>query len=152
MAVRSSGRTRRPAGHNGAPTRGLAAARPLGNQSGRADAPSPRGRDSKLGAPTTSGRPPARGISPMAPSMRQGQTISVIVALLFSLAARAQDKQTAKGKKDTTPQVDHQHDFDWEVGDWKVHLRRLLHPLTGSKEWVEFGGTAHVRKVWKGGG
>ena len=86
----------------------------------------------------------------MAPSMRQVQTISVIVALLFSLAARAQDKQTAKGKKDTTPQVDHQHDFDWEVGDWKVHLRRLQHPLTGSKARVEFEGTAHVRKVWNG--
>jgi hypothetical protein len=25
----------------------------------------------------------------------------------------------------------HQHDFDWEIGDWKVHLRRLLHPLAG---------------------
>ncbi len=32
------------AGHNSAPTRGQAAARPLGNQSGRADAPSPSGR------------------------------------------------------------------------------------------------------------
>jgi Transposase IS200 like len=28
--------------------------------------------------------------------------------------------------------VHHQNDFDWEIGDGKVHLRRLLHPLTGS--------------------
>src|SRR5581483_6113191 len=51
--ARSYGRTRPPAGHNGAPTRALAAARPLGNQCGRADAPSPSGRDSKPDAPTT---------------------------------------------------------------------------------------------------
>ena len=31
-----------------------------------------------------------------------------------------------------------------------MHLRRLLHPLTGSKSWDEFDGTAHVRKVWNG--
>ena len=78
------------------------------------------------------------------------QTISVIVALLLSLVATAQDEQTVKGKNGATSQVDHQHDFDWEIGDWKVHLRRLLHPLTGSKSWVEFEGTAHVRKVWIG--
>lgn len=82
--------------------------------------------------------------------MRRVRTISVIVALLFSLATRAQDKQTAKGEKDTIPHVDHQDDFDWEIGDWKVHVRRLLHPLTGSKSWVELEGTAHVRKVWNG--
>ena len=52
------GRTRPPAGHNGARTRGLTLARPIGHrcQCGRADAPSPSGRDSKLGALTTCGR------------------------------------------------------------------------------------------------
>jgi len=40
-------------GRNSAPTRGLAAARRLGNQCGRVDALSPSGRDSKPGAPTT---------------------------------------------------------------------------------------------------
>ena len=81
--------------------------------------------------------------------MRSVQTISLIVALCFSLA-NAQDKQTPKGNKDTKSHVDHQHDFDWEIGDWKVHLRRLLHPLTGFESWVELHGTAHVRKVWDG--
>ena len=82
--------------------------------------------------------------------MRKIPTISVIVALLLSLTATAQDKHTGKGKNGAKPQVDHQHDFDWEIGDWKVHLKRLLHPLTGSKSWVEYEGTAHVRKVWNG--
>src|SRR5260370_29757456 len=45
---------------------------------------------------------------------------------------------------------DGQHDFDFEIGAWKTHLKRLLHPLTGSTTWVEYDGTSVVRKVWNG--
>jgi hypothetical protein len=45
---------------------------------------------------------------------------------------------------------DGQHDFDFEIGTWKTHLRRLLHPLTGSTTWVEYDGTTVVRKVLGG--
>jgi len=45
---------------------------------------------------------------------------------------------------------DGSHDFDFEIGTWKTHLKRLLHPLTGSKEWGEYDGTTVVRKVWGG--
>ena len=45
---------------------------------------------------------------------------------------------------------DGQHDFDFEVGSFKIHLKRLLHPLTGSTSWVEFDGTSVTRKVWDG--
>ena len=45
---------------------------------------------------------------------------------------------------------DGQHDFDFEIGTWKTHLRRLLHPLTGSTTWVEYEGTSVVQKVWNG--
>jgi hypothetical protein len=45
---------------------------------------------------------------------------------------------------------DGQHDFDWEIGTWNIHVSRLLHPLTGSTEWVELNGTVKVRKVWEG--
>jgi hypothetical protein len=45
---------------------------------------------------------------------------------------------------------DGQHDFDFEIGTWKTHLRRLLNPLTGSTTWVEYEGTTVVRKVWQG--
>ncbi len=45
---------------------------------------------------------------------------------------------------------DGQHDFDFEIGTWKTHLRRLLHPLTGSTTWVQYDGTTVVRKVWNG--
>jgi len=48
------------------------------------------------------------------------------------------------------PVRDGQHDFDFEMGKWKTHLRRLQHPLTGSTSWAEYQGTTVVRPVWDG--
>jgi hypothetical protein len=45
---------------------------------------------------------------------------------------------------------DGQHDFDFEFGVWKTHLKRRLHPLANSTTWVEYDGTTTVRKVWHG--
>ena len=45
---------------------------------------------------------------------------------------------------------DGQHDFDFELGSWKIHLKRRLNSLTGSNTWVEFDGTSVTRKVWDG--
>lgn len=54
------------------------------------------------------------------------------------------------GLQHPSPERDGQHDFDFEIGTWKTHLRRLQHPLTGSTTWVEYEGTTVVRKVWNG--
>jgi hypothetical protein len=45
---------------------------------------------------------------------------------------------------------DGSHDFDFEIGKWNTHLRRLVKPLTGSTTWVEYNGTTVVSKVWNG--
>jgi hypothetical protein len=45
---------------------------------------------------------------------------------------------------------DGQHDFDFLIGSWKIHLKKRLHPLTGSNEWVEFDGTVVCRTIWNG--
>jgi hypothetical protein len=45
---------------------------------------------------------------------------------------------------------DGQHDFDFELGTWKIHLSRLQDRLAGSTTWVEFDGTSVTRKVWDG--
>lgn len=42
------------------------------------------------------------------------------------------------------------HDFDWDIGTWKVHQMRLLHPLSGSSTWTEYSGTDTVQKLWDG--
>ena len=56
---------------------------------------------------------------------------------------------------DTCPRApasvrDGQHDFDFEFGTWKTHLKRLVHPLSGSTTWAEYDGTTVVRKVADG--
>lgn len=45
---------------------------------------------------------------------------------------------------------DGQGDFDFELGSWKIHLKRLVNPLSGSTKWIEFDGTSVTRKVWDG--
>jgi len=49
-----------------------------------------------------------------------------------------------------TPTQDGRHDFDFEIGNWKTHLRRLQHPLSGSTKWVEYDGTSVIRKILGG--
>jgi hypothetical protein len=45
---------------------------------------------------------------------------------------------------------DGRHDFDFEIGDWTTHLKRLQRPLSGSTKWVEYEGTTNVRGVLNG--
>jgi hypothetical protein len=45
---------------------------------------------------------------------------------------------------------DGSHDFDFNTGVWKTHIRRLQHPLSGSSDAIELNGTVTVRKVWDG--
>jgi hypothetical protein len=45
---------------------------------------------------------------------------------------------------------DGQHDFDFDVGAWKTHIKRILDPLSGSTQSIELDGTVSVRKVWDG--
>ena len=60
-------------------------------------------------------------------------------------------QQAAADDRPQSPAArDGRHDFDWEIGTWKTHLKRRLRPLTGSNEWVEYDGTTVVRKVWDG--
>ncbi len=68
----------------------------------------------------------------------------------LSIPARAQNSDVSKNSEKTGTERDGQHDFDFEIGSWKIHLKRLLHPLTGSTTWQEFDGTSVTRKVWNG--
>jgi hypothetical protein len=45
---------------------------------------------------------------------------------------------------------DGQHDFDFNIGVWKTHIKRVLDPLSGSAKSIELNGTVTVRKVWDG--
>jgi hypothetical protein len=64
----------------------------------------------------------------------------------------AQEKPGSESKGGERPATarDGQHDFDFEIGTWKTHVRRLQQPLSGSDAWVEYEGTSVVRKIWDG--
>jgi hypothetical protein len=68
----------------------------------------------------------------------------------FSAFASAGNNPPAEAVPNPDTRRDGQHDFDFEMGAWKTHLKRLLHPLTGSTTWVEYDGTTTVRKLWNG--
>jgi hypothetical protein len=74
----------------------------------------------------------------------------IFVAYSTPLAAQSDSSAPKTEPQATTQQRDGQHDFDFEIGTWKTHLSRRLHPLTGSTTWVVYDGTTVVRKVWDG--
>lgn len=42
---------------------------------------------------------------------------------------------------------DGSHDFDFLIGDWKAHVRRLPDRLVGSTTWVEYDGISNHKKL-----
>jgi len=73
----------------------------------------------------------------------------VYATLLLSHAAAAAAQSPATSGEATSVH-DGQRDFDYLLGSWKIHLKKRLHPLTGSDEWIEFDGTVVCRSVWNG--
>jgi hypothetical protein len=76
-----------------------------------------------------------------------------IVCVLYCssiVGAQNSPNRTQSPPKPAAAERDGQHDFDWDIGTWKVHVKRLVHPLTGSTTWVEYDGTDIVRKIWNG--
>jgi hypothetical protein len=76
--------------------------------------------------------------------------LCVLGYTLHAAPAFSQTNSVASEAQSSAKERDGSHDFDFEIGSWKIHLRRLLHPLTGSTTWVEFDGTSVTRKVWNG--
>jgi hypothetical protein len=78
-------------------------------------------------------------------SLRRSVLVCSLILLLQPVQGLAQEASDASKR-------DGQHDFDFEIGTWKTHLSRRLHPLTGSNTWTDMEGTSIVRKVWNGRG
>lgn len=72
-------------------------------------------------------------------------------ALLVFLTERVRAQNGAVSTQQAvSDKRDGQHDFDFLVGTWKFHLRRLKRRLVGSTDWAEFDGTTVCRKVLDG--
>jgi len=78
------------------------------------------------------------------------QTTAAKAATTAGALANVAPPASRKSQESTSLERGGQHDFDFGIGTWKVHLSRLLHPLTGSQTWMEYEGTSVVRKVWGG--
>jgi hypothetical protein len=81
-------------------------------------------------------------------NIRTSLALCSLLALLLPARGHAQQNGENNAKRDL--QHDAQHDFDFDIGTWKTHLSRLVHPLTGSTTWIELDGTTVVRKIWNG--
>ena len=89
---------------------------------------------------------------PVAGKINARLTYTLLSTLLLIMGSAPEIAQADSGsaKAAQASERDGQHDFDFALGSWKIHLKRRLHPLTGSNTWVEFDGTSMTRKVWDG--
>jgi hypothetical protein len=71
-------------------------------------------------------------------------------SLVFPTGRIHGKKGTVSAQQSVPDKRDGQHDFDFLVGSWKFHLKRLKRRLAGSTDWVEFDGTTICRKVLDG--
>jgi hypothetical protein len=78
--------------------------------------------------------------------------IAWLAFLAFPLPALSQTVAQAPptGSQAAGALRDGQHDFDFKIGTWTTHIRKLQKPLSGSSTWIDFNGTVVVRKVWDG--
>lgn len=74
----------------------------------------------------------------------------ILIAAMCALSAPAQIGPAAADSSQASAERDGQHDFDFELGSWKIDLKRRVNPMTGSNTWVEFDGTSVTRKLWDG--
>jgi hypothetical protein len=77
-------------------------------------------------------------------------TILVLTILALTASATAQTPPANSPESSATAaaaQRDGSHDFDFLIGDWKAHVRRLPDRLVGSNSWVEYDGISKHHKI-----
>jgi hypothetical protein len=89
--------------------------------------------------------------------MKIDYLLILIAGLALSVSARGltagQTSQDPGGRvMQTQRTVSGLRDFDFLVGHWQVHHRRLKERLADNHEWIEFGGSSIVRKMMGGYG
>src|SRR5208283_1879782 len=70
----------------------------------------------------------------------------VVIATLSILPTTSLSAQNADNPA-LLPQRDGSHDFDFIIGDWQAHVRRLPDRLNNSNVWVEYDGISNHHKL-----
>jgi len=84
--------------------------------------------------------------------------LATLLLSAFSLAAQEsaspgvstsqqQPSQPSAASAQAASPRDGGHDFDFLIGDWKAHVRRLPDRLNGSTRWDEYDGISNHKKV-----
>jgi len=76
--------------------------------------------------------------------------LTAVAALAIAPNANAQSSGDAP--MTTAAEQSAPHDFDFLVGSWRVHHRRLKLRLAGNHDWEEFEGTSRLEMTMAGAG
>lgn len=66
---------------------------------------------------------------------------------LYPLAILQLTLSLATGAESPSAMRDGSHDFDFLIGNWKAHVRRLPDRLVGSNNWIEYNGISNHKKL-----
>jgi hypothetical protein len=80
----------------------------------------------------------------------RGFGIIVAVVLITTAASVGVNASQDVPAKSAGSDMSGLHDFDFLVGEWRVHSRRLKERLAGSNDWEEFEGTIISRRLMEG--
>jgi hypothetical protein len=67
----------------------------------------------------------------------------IVIGAMLSVRSLAQTPSNPA----ELPQRDGSHDFDFLIGNWKAHVRRLPDRLNNSNIWVEYQGISNHKKL-----
>jgi len=84
----------------------------------------------------------------MIPAFNRGLVLAAaVLALVLPAQALAQPTPPPLSPVTVSPE-DGPHAFDFLIGDWKVHVRRLPDRLVGSTKWLDYDGASTVSRVY----
>lgn len=80
--------------------------------------------------------------------MNYRNCMSGMLATLLGASALAAQAQSISPNPPLQPALtDGRHDFDFEIGTWKAHVRTLVHRLNNASDWEELDGTVVTRTL-----
>src|SRR5215469_15924345 len=76
----------------------------------------------------------------------KARNLTVVAFVLSAILSFVSHAQTTSNPANL-PQRDGSHDFDFLIGNWKAHVRRLPDRLNNSNAWVEYDGISNHKKI-----
>jgi hypothetical protein len=77
-------------------------------------------------------------------------TLLTLSLVIPGVSAAHSNQDSGRGMSQTDSASSGVHDFDFLVGHWRVHHRKLKERLANSHEWIEFEGTLSSQPLMGG--